>query len=64
MAQWEQRLVASWEHCDAGSIPGPVPWVKELVLPPFVPGRDDPWPRNSICYGSARKTKTKTKRKL
>ena len=52
------RSAASWEHWDVGSIPSH--WVKDPALPqlqfsswPWL--RPDPWPRNSICYRTAKK---------
>ena len=54
--------VASWECWDTGLIPGPIQWVKDLVLLQL-------WlrlqPVNSVCLGVAKKTKqNKTKNQL
>ena len=53
---------ASWECWDAVSIPSLAQWVKVLVLPQLwlksqLRLRYDPWPRNSICHGAAKKKK-------
>ena len=57
---------SSWKHWDTGSIPHPTQWVKDpallqLQLRSQVGLRCDPWPRNSICRGAAKK-KGKKKR--
>ena len=57
------ELVASPEHWNPGFNPGPVQWVKDLVLPQLwcrlqLRLRSDPWPRNSICYMVAKKNST------
>ena len=49
-------LVASLQHWDAGSIPYPAQWVKDLVLPQLWL-RYDPWARNSMCCRVAKKKK-------
>ena len=54
------RSVASWGHWDAGLIPGPVQWVKNLPLLQLWLGLQlqlgsDPWPGNSICHGTAKR---------
>ncbi|XP_020922221.1 matrix-remodeling-associated protein 7 isoform X1 [Sus scrofa] len=59
---WRNRSVASWECWDTGAIPGPGQWVKDLMLPPLQLRLQlrlgyDPWPRNSICLGAAKKEK-------
>ena len=58
-------LAASWEHLDTGLIPGPAQWVKDLTLPQLqlrlrLRLSSDPWPRNSICLGVAKKEKKKS----
>ena len=61
-------MTASWEHEDAGLIPDPAQWAKDLVLPqlpcrsPLQPG-SDPWPRNSMRRGAAENQPPKTKAK-
>ena len=43
----------SWEHWDAGWIPGLTQWVKDLVLLQLRSQlwlESDPWPGNSICH--------------
>ena len=60
----------SWEHWNAGLIPGPAQRVKDLVLLELRLSSQlwlgsDPWPRNSMCHGAAKKKKTsKTKLEL
>ena len=49
--------VASWEHWDAGLIPGLAQWVKDPRSQ--LPLRSDPWPRNSVFPGAAKKKKKK-----
>ena len=51
---------SSWEFWDAGSIPGPALWVKDLKLLQLLPRfwmqlGSDPWPRNSMCHAEAKK---------
>ena len=53
---------ASWECRDAGLIPGPTQWIKDLALPQLqhrsqLQLRSDPWSGNSICLGAAKKEK-------
>ena len=61
MAQEDQWPVCSAP--DTGSIPGPVHWVKGSGIAITVECRpqlclgSDPWPRNSICHGVAKKEK-------
>ena len=48
------------ECWDTGSIPSPAQWVKDLVLSKLQCSSQlwlgsDPWPRNSICHGVAKK---------
>ena len=55
-------LAVSWEHWDAGSVPDPAQWVKDLVLQQLwlklqLSLKSDPWPRNSICLKMAKKEK-------
>ena len=57
------ELVESWERWDVGSIPGPEQWVKNPVLLQLqfrsqLWLRSEPWPRNSVCCGVAKKVKT------
>ena len=52
----------SWELQDKGLIPHPAQWVKNLALPQLwlrlqLWLRSDPWPKNSICHGVAKKKK-------
>ena len=58
--------VVSWEHWDAGLIPGLVKRVKDpalsqLQLRPQLWLRSDPWPRNAICHRTAKKEGEKKK---
>ena len=53
-------LVASWEHWDAGLIPGPAQCVKDPVLPQLQLRlqswlRSDPWPTSFMSHGAAKK---------
>lgn len=64
VVQWDQWCFGNADI--AGSIPGPVQWVKDPVLlqlwlrsQPQL--RSDPWPGSSICYGAAEKEKKKKK---
>ena len=57
-------LAMSWECWDAGLIPSLAQWVYDLVLLQLQLGlqlqlRSDPWPRNSICCGVAKKERKK-----
>ena len=57
VVSWSSRCgtmgsVVSWEHGDAGLIPSPAQWVKDLALPQLwlrvqLRFRSDPWPGNS-----------------
>ena len=52
-------MAVSWEHWDAGSIPGWAQWVTDLVSPQLrlrsrLQLGSDPRPRNSICCGELR----------
>ena len=56
----------SLEHWDAGSIPAGHSGVKDPALPQLwcrsqLPLLSDPCPRNSICWGVAKKGKKKRK---
>ena len=47
--------MVSWEHWDAGSIPGPAQRIENPVLPQLQFGSklwlgSDPWPGNSTCH--------------
>ena len=53
-------LAASLEHWDTGPSPGWAQSVKDLALPQLwhrlqLQLGSDPWPRNSICHGAAKK---------
>ena len=57
---WCNRLDCLCSGRDADSIPGPVRWVKDLVLLQLwyklqLQLRFDPWPGNAICHGLAKK---------
>ena len=57
-------LAVSWECWDAGLIPSQAQWVKDLGLLQLwlrlqLWFRSDPWPRDSICHGVAKKGKNK-----
>ena len=60
--------MVSLEHWDKGLIPSQAQWVKDLVLLhlwhrwKLRPG-SDPWPKNSQCYGVAKKRKKKKLKK-
>ena len=56
--------VASWDHWDAGLIPGATQWIGDpallqLWLKSQLQLGCDPWPRNSICCGVVKKRKKK-----
>ena len=58
--------VMSWEHWDAGSVPGPARWVEDLVLLQLwlrsqLRLGSDLWPRTSICCGAAKNKQTNKK---
>ena len=50
--------VMSRERWDAGLIPSPAQWVKDVALL-----GSDPWPRNSIGHGVAKREKKKKRKK-
>ena len=61
------RLLVSWERWDTGSIPSPAQRVKDLALPQLSLRlqlwlRFNPWLKNSMCHGSAKKGKKKKKK--
>ena len=61
-------MAVSLQYQDAGSIPGPEPWVKEPAFVQLWPGSklwlsSDPWPAKSICLRVAKKVKKKKKKK-
>ena len=56
----QHDLQVSWECWDAGLIPSPAQWVKDLAMPQLwlrsqLQLESDPWPRNSMCHGVAKK---------
>ena len=60
--------MVSWECWDAGSIPSLTQWVQDLALPQLQLRSQlwigsNPWPRNSICCGAAKKEKRRKKEK-
>ena len=60
MVQWVKDPVLSLQGW--GSEPGPAQWVKDLALLQLwcrsqLQLRSDPWPRNSMCHGAAKKRK-------
>ena len=62
------RLVASLECWGASLTLDQAQWIKDLVLPQQqhrlqLQFRSDPWPRNFICCGVAKKEKKEKKRK-
>ena len=63
------RLVASLQRWDIGSIPGPVQWVKDLMLPQLWHRSQCSWdlipgPGTSMCLGAAKNWGKKEKKTL
>ena len=57
----------SLQHWDAGLIPSPAQWVKDLTFPQLQFRlqqrlRSDPWPGNCICHRVAKKEKKKVQK--
>ena len=66
MLQWVNEPALSLQS--AGLIPGPEQWVKHLVLPQLQFESQlwlgsDPWSRNFICLGAAKKKQEKKNKK-
>ena len=58
----EMGLAVSPQHQDAGLSPSLTQWVKDPALQQLrlqLQLGSDPWPRNSICCGAAKKEKIK-----
>ena len=54
---WRNRVGGILGALGCGFNPGPVQWVKDLVLPLKLQLESEPWPGNSMCRGAAKKEK-------